>query len=61
MTLHRLNTRGIILGLIVILMTIFRLLTFKYQLWSNFTPVGAIAIFSGVYFNKNGKRTPLSC
>jgi hypothetical protein len=55
MTLQKVNTRNIILALIVILMTVFRLLTFKYQSWSNFTPVGAIAIFSGVYFSDKWK------
>jgi hypothetical protein len=55
MTLQKLNTRNIVLALIVILMAIFRLLTFKYQSWSNFTPVGAVAIFSGVYFTDKWK------
>ncbi len=55
MTLQKINTRNIVLALIVILMAIFRLLTFKYQAWSNFTPVGAVAIFSGVYFTDKWK------
>ena len=55
MTLQKVNTRNIVLALIVIAITIFRLLTFKYQSWSNFTPVGAMAIFSGVYFNDKWK------
>ena len=55
MTLQKVNTRNIVLALIVILMTVFRLLTFKYQGWSNFTPVGAVAIFSGVYFTDKWK------
>jgi hypothetical protein len=55
MTLQKINTRNVILVLIVISVAIFRLLTFKYQSWSNFTPVGAMAIFSGVYFNDKWK------
>lgn len=49
------NVRNVVLVFVVILITIMRLLTFKYQSWSNFTPVGAIAIFSGVYFTEKWK------
>jgi len=55
MTLQKINTRNIVLALIIIALTAIRLLTFKYQVWSNFTPVGAMAIFSGVYFNEKWK------
>jgi len=55
MTLQKINTRNIVLALIVVALTAMRLLTFKYQSWSNFTPVGAMAIFSGVYFNEKWK------
>jgi hypothetical protein len=55
MSLQKINTRNIILALMIIVLTAVRLLTFKYQVWSNFTPVGAIAIFGGVYFNQKWK------
>jgi hypothetical protein len=55
MSLQKINTRTIILVLVVIAMTAIRLLTLKYQFLSNFTPVGAVAIFSGVYFNEKWK------
>jgi len=55
MTLQKINTRNIVLALIIVALTAVRLLTFKYQSWSNFTPVGAMAIFSGVYFNEKWK------
>ncbi len=55
MSLQKINTRNIILALMIIVLTAVRLLTYKYQVWSNFTPVGAIAIFGGVYFNEKWK------
>ncbi|MES2375638.1 MAG: DUF6580 family putative transport protein [Bacteroidota bacterium] len=55
MSLKKIDTRSIILALIIIALTAVRLLTFKYQVWSNFTPVGALAIFGGVYFNEKWK------
>jgi hypothetical protein len=55
MSLQKINTRNIILALMIVVLTAVRLLTFKYQVWSNFTPVGAIAIFGGVYFNEKWK------
>jgi hypothetical protein len=55
MTLNKVNTRTFVLLLIIVAMTAIRLLTLKYQLWSNFTPVGALAIFGGVYFNEKWK------
>jgi hypothetical protein len=55
MSLKKIDTRSIVLALVIIALTAIRLLTFKYQVWSNFTPVGALAIFSGVYFNDKWK------
>jgi len=55
MAKQNINTRNIVLLIIIVFITIMRLLTFKYQSWSNFTPVGAIAIFSGVYFSEKWK------
>jgi len=55
MSKQNINTRNIVLVLIIVFITVMRLLTFKYQSWSNFTPVGAIAIFSGLYFSEKWK------
>ncbi|MES2808521.1 MAG: DUF6580 family putative transport protein [Bacteroidota bacterium] len=55
MTLNKVNTRTFVLVFIIVAMAAIRLLTFKYQVWSNFTPVGALAIFGGVYFNEKWK------
>jgi hypothetical protein len=55
MSLQKINTRTIILALIIVAIAAIRLLTLKYQIWSNFTPVGALAIFGGVYFNEKWK------
>ena len=51
MTLQKINTRSIVLMLIVLAAVAFRLISFKYPyILSNFSPVGAIAIFGGAYF-----------
>lgn len=55
MTLQKINTRNIVLAIIIVALAAIRLFTFKYQVWSNFTPVGAIAIFGGVYFTDKWK------
>jgi hypothetical protein len=47
--------RNTILILMIVVAAAFRLLTFKYKELSNFTPVGAIAIFGGVYFTEKWK------
>ncbi len=47
--------RNIILVLMIILAAAFRFLAFEYKELSNFTPVGAIAIFGGVYFTEKWK------
>ncbi|MCC8426056.1 DUF6580 family putative transport protein [Mucilaginibacter sp. UR6-11] len=53
--LQKINTRNIILALVIIAAAGVRLLTLKYPVLSNFTPVGAIAIFGGVYFQEKWK------
>lgn len=53
--LQKINSRTLILALVIIAATGVRLLTLKYQVLSNFTPVGAIAIFGGVYFQEKWK------
>ncbi len=50
MTVQKTNTRTIILILMIVAAFAFRLLSFKFQVLSNFTPVGAIALFGGAYF-----------
>jgi len=52
---QKIKTRNIVLAIIIIALSAIRLLTLKYQVWSNFTPVGAMAIFSGVYFQEKWK------
>lgn len=55
MTLQKVNTRNTVLILMIVLAAAARLLTFKFQFMSNFTPVGAIALFGGVYFTDKWK------
>jgi len=55
MSLQKINTRSLVLVLIIIAVAIIRLLTFKYPAMSNFTPVGALAMFGGAYFNDKWK------
>jgi len=51
MSLQKINARNIVLILMIIAATAMRLVSFKYPgVLSNFTPVGAIALFGGVYF-----------
>jgi hypothetical protein len=56
MSLQKINTRTIVLILMIAAAAAFRLLSFKYpHVLSNFTPVGAIAIFGGAYFTDKWK------
>jgi hypothetical protein len=56
MTLQKINTRNIILILMIIAAGAFRLVSYKYPyVLSNFTPVGAIALFGGTYFTDKWK------
>ncbi len=55
MTLQKINTRNVVLAIIIVLMAAIRLLNVKYQVYSNLTPVGALAVFSGVYFDDKWK------
>ena len=51
MSLQKINTRTIILILMIVAATAMRLVSYKFPyLLSNFTPVGAIALFGGAYF-----------
>jgi len=55
MTLQKINTRNTVLVLMIVFAVAMRLLTFKFQFMSNFTPVGAIALFGGAYFTDKWK------
>ncbi|MBC7400718.1 MAG: hypothetical protein H7289_12315 [Mucilaginibacter sp.] len=50
MSLKKIDTRTVVLVLLIIAAAAMRLVNVKYQALSNFTPVGAIALFGGVYF-----------
>jgi hypothetical protein len=51
MSLQKINTRTVVLVLLIVAAAAMRLLSYKYQhIMSNFTPVGAIALFGGAYF-----------
>ncbi|HEY8930307.1 MAG TPA: DUF6580 family putative transport protein [Mucilaginibacter sp.] len=55
MSTKSINIRSIVLILIVLAATAMRLVSFKFPFLSNFTPVGAIALFGGAYFNPKWK------
>ena len=56
MTLQKINTRNTVLVLMIVAAGAFRLLSYKYPyVLSNFTPVGAIALFGGAYFTDKWK------
>lgn len=51
MSTQKINTRTIVLVIMIIAALAFRLISFKYPyILSNFSPVGAIALFGGAYF-----------
>jgi hypothetical protein len=56
MSLKKINTRTIVLILMIIAAAAMRLVSYKFPyLLSNFTPVGAIALFGGAYFTDKWK------
>jgi hypothetical protein len=56
MSLKKIDTRTIVLVLLIIAATAMRFVSYKFQgVLSNFTPVGAIAMFGGVYFTDKWK------
>lgn len=55
MSLQKINTRTIVLILMILAAAAMRLVSYEYKFLSNFTPVGAIAIFGGVYFTDKWK------
>lgn len=50
MSLKKIDTRTMVLILLIVAAAAMRLVNVKYQALSNFTPVGAIALFGGAYF-----------
>jgi hypothetical protein len=56
MSLQKINTRTVVLILMIVAAAAMRLVSYKYQtVLSNFTPVGAIALFGGAYFTDKWK------
>src|ERR1700759_1446943 len=56
MTLQKINSRNTVLVLMIVAAAAFRLLSYKYPyVLSNFTPVGAVALFGGTYFTDKWK------
>src|SRR3954471_23190984 len=55
MSLQKINTRNIVLILMIVAATAMRFVSYKFQFLSNFTPVGAIALFGGAYFTDKWK------
>lgn len=55
MSTNKINIRTIVLVLIIVATAAFRLISFKFPFLSNFTPVGAIALFGGAYFTDKWK------
>jgi len=55
MSSQKINTRNVVLVLLIVAAAAMRLVNVKYQTLSNFTPVGAIALFGGAYFTDKWK------
>src|ERR1700761_1783807 len=55
MSLKKINIRTVVLILMIVAAAAMRLVSFEYKFLSNFTPVGAIALFGGAYFTDKWK------
>jgi hypothetical protein len=56
MSIQKINTRTIVLILMIVAAAAMRLVSYKFPyILSNFTPVGAIALFGGAYFTDKWK------
>jgi hypothetical protein len=55
MSSQKVNARNTVLILMIVFAVAMRLVSFKFPFLSNFTPVGAIALFGGAYFNDKWK------
>src|ERR1700733_4774912 len=56
MSLQKINTRTVVLILMMLVISVGRLISYNFpHTLSNFTPLGAIALFGGAYFNDKWK------
>ena len=55
MSLQKINTRTVVLILMMLVASLGRLISYEFPQLSNFTPLGAIALFGGAYFNDKWK------
>ena len=55
MSLQKINTRTVVLILMIIVISFGRLISYEFPQLSNFTPLGAIALFGGAYFTDKWK------
>ncbi len=55
MASQKINTRNIVLILMIVVAAGLRLVSYKFPLLSNFTPVGAMALVGGAYFTDKWK------
>lgn len=55
MTLQKTNARTLVLITLIIAATAMRLASLQFPFLSNFTPLGAVAMFGGVYFTDKWK------
>lgn len=62
MAVNKISTRTLVLFVFILSMGLFRVISQDMGVLSNFTPVGAIALFAGVYFKDKWKAylTPLA-
>jgi hypothetical protein len=52
---QKINTRNTVIILMIVFAVAMRLVSYKFQFLSNFTPVGAVALFGGAYFKDKWK------
>ncbi|WP_028296134.1 DUF6580 family putative transport protein [Olivibacter sitiensis] len=55
MAVDKFNFRNIVIILMIIAASAFRLVHFEQLAWANFTPIGAMALFGGTYFKDKWK------
>src|SRR4051812_26197643 len=52
---EKIKSRNTVLILMIVFAVAMRLVSYKFQFLSNFTPVGAVALFGGAYFSDKWK------
>jgi len=52
---QKIKSRNTVLILMIVFAVAMRLVSYKFQFLSNFTPVGAVALFGGAYFSDKWK------